>query len=142
VPKDGPSAGIALTTSIVSLLTQRKVRHDIAMTGEITLRGRVLAIGGIKEKTVAAYRSKIKNVIIPFDNVPDLEDIDDEVRENLNFIPVEQTEKVFESAVIFPKPAIEFLENAQMTNPEIDLYSDIMLPSAHGKISQKTWNNK
>jgi ATP-dependent Lon protease len=72
------------------------------MTGEISLRGRVLPIGGLKEKTVAAHRSKIKDVIIPEINVPDLEDIDKAVRDNLNFIPVKNAEKVFESAVVFP----------------------------------------
>jgi len=101
IPKDGPSAGITVATAIFSQLTGYPVKSDIAMTGEITLRGRVLPIGGIKEKTVAAYRSKIKNVIIPDENVPDLEEIDDVVRNNLNFIPVAQAEKVFENAVIW-----------------------------------------
>jgi len=103
IPKDGPSAGITVATAIFSQLTGYPVKSDIAMTGEITLRGRVLPIGGIKEKTVAAYRSKIKNVIIPDENVPDLEEIDDVVRNNLNFIPVAQAEKVFENAVIWSR---------------------------------------
>ncbi|MCL1793428.1 MAG: endopeptidase La [Oscillospiraceae bacterium] len=128
IPKDGPSAGITVATAIFSQLTGYPVKSDIAMTGEITLRGKVLPIGGLKEKTVAAYRSKIKNVIIPDENVPDLEDIDETVKENLNFIPVAQAEKVFESAVIFPKP-------------EIDLYSDIMPPPAPNAI-QEMWDAK
>lgn len=102
VPKDGPSAGITIATAIFSQLTGYPVRADVAMTGEISLRGRVLPIGGLKEKTVAAHRSKIKDVIIPEMNVPDLEEIDKVVRESLNFISVKNAEKVFESAVIFP----------------------------------------
>ena len=101
-PKDGPSAGITIATAIFSQLTGYPVRADVAMTGEISLRGRVLPIGGLKEKTVAAYRSKIKDVILPEINMPDLEDIDKTVRERLNFIPVKNAEKVFENAVIFP----------------------------------------
>ena len=102
IPKDGPSAGITIATAIFSQLTGYPVRSDVAMTGEISLRGRVLPIGGLKEKTVAAHRSKIKDVIIPEINVPDLEEIDNAVRDNLNFIPVKSAEKVFENAVIFP----------------------------------------
>jgi ATP-dependent Lon protease len=102
VPKDGPSAGITIATAIFSQLTGYPVRADVAMTGEISLRGRVLSIGGLKEKTVAAHRSKIKDVIIPEINVQDLEDVDEVVRKNLNFIPVKSAEKVFESAVVFP----------------------------------------
>ena len=102
VPKDGPSAGITIATAIFSQLTGYPVRGDIAMTGEISLRGRVLPIGGLKEKTVAAHRSKIKDVIIPEINMPDLEEIDGVVREDLNFIPVKSAEKVFENAVVFP----------------------------------------
>ncbi|MCL2813916.1 MAG: endopeptidase La [Oscillospiraceae bacterium] len=141
IPKDGPSAGITMATAIFSQLTGYPVKSDIAMTGEITLRGRVLPIGGLKEKTVAAYRSKIKNVIIPDDNVPDLEDIDDAVKEYLNFIPVTHAEKVFEQAVIFPKPVIECPETVKISEASIDLYSDIMPPLA-GALPQQTWNKK
>ena len=102
IPKDGPSAGITIATAIFSQLTGYPVRSDVAMTGEISLRGRVLPIGGLKEKTVAAHRSKIKDVIIPEINIPDLAEIDKAVRDNLNFIPVKSAEKVFENAVIFP----------------------------------------
>ena len=87
VPKDGPSAGVTMVTALVSVLAHRPVRRDISMTGEITLRGKVLAIGGLKEKTLAAYSGGVKNIIIPYDNVKDLDDIDAEVRENVKFIP-------------------------------------------------------
>ena len=85
VPKDGPSAGIAITTVLISALTGRPVPRTIAMTGEISLTGRVLAIGGLREKTMAAYRSGIKTVLIPEQNLPDLDDIDQTVRAELEF---------------------------------------------------------
>ena len=87
VPKDGPSAGVTMVTAIISALGNYPVRRDVAMTGEITLRGKVLAIGGLKEKTLAAYRAGVKTVLIPADNVRDLDDIDKEAKENLTFIP-------------------------------------------------------
>ena len=99
VPKDGPSAGIAITTAMVSALTGIPVRRGIAMTGEVTLRGRVLAIGGLKEKTMAAKRSGITTVFIPRDNVKDLEEIDQTVRAALRFIPVDQVEQVLAEAL-------------------------------------------
>ena len=92
VPKDGPSAGVTLCTAIVSALSGIPVRREVAMTGEITLRGRVLAIGGLKEKTMAAYRAGVKTVIIPQDNLPDLEDIDPVVKEALTFVPASDAE--------------------------------------------------
>ena len=85
VPKDGPSAGVTLATAIASALSGRAVRRDVAMTGELTLRGRVLAIGGLKEKTLAAYAAGVKTVLIPKDNFPDLDEIDAQARENLHF---------------------------------------------------------
>ena len=88
VPKDGPSAGITLTTALISVLTKRAVKGTVAMTGEVTLQGRVLAIGGLKEKSMAAYREGIKTVIIPFDNIKHLEDIDPKVKECVKFVPV------------------------------------------------------
>ena len=88
VPKDGPSGGVTMATAVASALTGRAVRRDIAMTGEITLRGRVLPIGGLKEKAIAAQRAGIGTVIIPDDNKADLEDIPREVREVIKFIPV------------------------------------------------------
>ena len=99
VPKDGPSAGIAVTTAMLSALTGRKVRAGIAMTGEVTLRGRVLPIGGLKEKSMAAYRNGIGTVLIPQDNVRDLEDIDPTVRAGLRFIPVATVDEVFAAAL-------------------------------------------
>ena len=94
IPKDGPSAGITMVTAIVSALSMTPVKRDIAMTGEISLRGRILPIGGLKEKTLAAYRSGIKAVIIPKDNLKDLDDIDSEAKDNLTFIPCENATEV------------------------------------------------
>ena len=99
-PKDGPSAGIAITTAMLSALTERKVRRDVAMTGEVTLRGRVLPIGGLKEKTMAALRNGIKTVIIPKENEKDLPEIDQTVRKALHFIPVETVDAVFAAALV------------------------------------------
>ena len=107
VPKDGPSAGIAITTAMVSALTGIPVRRDVAMTGEVTLRGRVLAIGGLREKTMAALRSGAAAVIIPADNEKDLEDIDQEVRAALTFVPVRQVDEVLAQALLEPAGADE-----------------------------------
>ena len=99
VPKDGPSAGIAITTAMVSALTGAPVRKNLAMTGEVTLRGRVLPIGGLKEKTMAAYRNGITTVILPADNEKDLEEIDQTVRAGLRFVTVEQVDMVLAEAL-------------------------------------------
>lgn len=99
VPKDGPSAGITMATAIVSGLTGRKVRSDVAMTGEITIRGNVLAIGGLKEKVLAAYREGIRTIVLPKENERDIEDIPESVREKLEFVPVENMDKVLETAL-------------------------------------------
>ena len=99
VPKDGPSAGIAVATAMLSALTGRRIRAGIAMTGEVTLRGRVLPIGGLKEKTMAALRSGIGTVLLPKDNVRDLEEIDQMVRAALRFVPVETVDQVFAAAL-------------------------------------------
>lgn len=107
-PKDGPSAGVAMATSIVSVLTGIPIRRDIAMTGEITLRGRVLPIGGLKEKLLAALRGGIKTVLIPSDNVKDLADIPDNVKEGLEIIPVTTVDEVLEKALTKPLVAIEW----------------------------------
>ena len=101
-PKDGPSAGIAITLAIVSALTQNPVRADVAMTGEITLRGEVLAIGGLKEKLLAAHRGGIKTVLIPEENVKDLTDIPDNVKNQLEIVPVRWIDKVLEVALVNP----------------------------------------
>lgn len=100
VPKDGPSAGITVTIALISALTGAPVRHDVAMTGEITLRGRVLPIGGLREKTMAAMRAGVKTVIIPADNEANLENIDQTVRRALEFVPTDHVDKVLDVALI------------------------------------------
>ncbi len=117
VPKDGPSAGIAIATAMLSALTGRKVRRDVAMTGEVTLRGRVLAIGGLKEKTMASMRSGIKTVIIPQDNAKDLDDIDPTVRKTLRFVPVETVEAVFATARV-PEKSEQAVDHLATMLPE------------------------
>ncbi len=102
MPKDGPSAGVTMLTSIVSLLTGNHVRHDVAMTGEITLRGRVLPVGGIKEKVLAAHRAGIKRVILPERNMADLEEVPEEIRETLEFVPVAKIDAVLANALSDP----------------------------------------
>lgn len=101
VPKDGPSAGISIAIAVISALTGAPVRRDLAMTGEITLRGRILAIGGLKEKTMAALRSGVKTVIIPAENEPDLEEIDQTVRRALNFVSADHIDNVLDIALDF-----------------------------------------
>ncbi len=98
-PKDGPSAGIGITTAIISSLTGIPVRSDVAMTGEITLRGEVLPIGGLKEKLLAAHRGNIKTIIIPEQNAKDLVDIPEEIKSKLDIIPVQWIDKVIEIAL-------------------------------------------
>ena len=98
-PKDGPSAGISMCTALVSVLTNLPVRADYAMTGEITLRGEVLPIGGLKEKLLAAHRSGIKNVIIPVENVKDLKEIPDNIKQDLSIKPVRWIDEVLSSAL-------------------------------------------
>ncbi len=100
VPKDGPSAGVTITTALVSALSGIPVRHDVAMTGEITLRGRVLPIGGLKEKTMAAYRNGMKTVIIPQANEPDLYEVDSVVKENITFVTAKEIGTVLEKALV------------------------------------------
>ena len=135
VPKDGPSAGVTITTALVSALTGRPVRRDIAMTGEVTLRGKVLAIGGLKEKTMAAYTAGIKKVIIPYDNLPNLEDIDPEAKKNLVFVPAKHVSEVLAEALLdAPKDLIanpvapivaerpNFMDNDPKETPKGDFY--------------------
>lgn len=100
VPKDGPSAGITMTVALASALTGRPVRHDLAMTGEISLRGRVMPIGGLREKTMAAYRAGIKTVLIPVENESDLAEIDPTVRDSLRFVPIEHADQALEAALL------------------------------------------
>jgi ATP-dependent Lon protease len=104
VPKDGPSAGIAIATALASLLCRRPSRHDVAMTGELTLRGRILPIGGLKEKLTAAARAGVKTVLVPARNQSDLVDVPDEVKELLEIKPVETIDEVLELALLEPHP--------------------------------------
>src|SRR6476469_335454 len=110
VPKDGPSAGIGMVTSIVSTLTGIAVRSDVAMTGEVTLRGRVLPIGGLKEKLLAALRGGITTVLIPEENRKDLAEIPANIREGLDIVPVSHVDEVLERALVTPLTAIEWSE--------------------------------
>ena len=111
MPKDGPSAGITMFTSLVSLLTGARVRHDVAMTGEISLRGRVLPIGGVKEKTLAAHRAGIRRVILPERNKADLEEVPKEVRDELEFVTINKLDEVLEVALErMPQPSQAYLD--------------------------------
>ncbi len=115
MPKDGPSAGVTMMTALVSLLTGIRIRHDVAMTGEITLRGRVLPVGGVKEKVLAAHRAGIKRVILPERNVADLEEVPAEIKSELEFIGVTHMTEVLKLALEEPDkldlPAIELEED-------------------------------
>lgn len=121
VPKDGPSAGVTLTTAIVSALSKIPVRKDVAMTGEVTLRGRVLAIGGLREKTMAAYRAGVKTVIIPEENLPDLEEVDPVVKNAITFVPAKEVETVLGTALVKPLDDVkgkDFIEEISMLKLE------------------------
>jgi len=118
-PKDGPSAGIGIATAMVSVLTGIPVRADVAMTGEITLRGEVLQIGGLKEKLLAAHRGGIKTVLIPDENVKDLVDIPDNVKNRLEIVPVKWIDKVLEVALERqPEPLAERADAAPLPPAE------------------------
>ena len=119
VPKDGPSAGITIMTALVSALTGRAVKRDIAMTGEITLRGNVLAIGGLREKTMAAYKAGIKKVIIPADNAPNLEDVDTEAAKALTFITVRHASEVLDAALLPDVAAVSVKDPLKQTGSDI-----------------------
>ena len=108
-PKDGPSAGIAMATAILSALIQKEVKRDLAMTGEITLRGRVLPIGGLKEKILAAHRGGVKVVLIPKENEKDLADIPKEVLKDVKIVLVNHMDEVIPHAIISDKPVLEDL---------------------------------
>lgn len=126
VPKDGPSAGVAITTGLVSALTGRAVKRDVAMTGEVTIRGRVLPIGGLREKSMAAYTGGVKTVFIPADNVADLDDVDDIVKQNVSFIPVSFVDEIIEKALDAKK------ESAALNG----VYSIAVSTDKHERISQ------
>jgi ATP-dependent Lon protease len=115
MPKDGPSAGVTMFTAIVSLLTGIRVRHDVAMTGELSLRGRVLPIGGLKEKTLAAHRAGIKRVLVPERNKADLDEVPKEVRDELEFVFVHKLDEVLAGALEhMPQPSQAYLDDAAM----------------------------
>jgi ATP-dependent Lon protease len=103
IPKDGPSAGIAMVTAIASLFSGRPVRGDVGMTGEVTLRGRVMPIGGVKMKVLAAHRARLTTVILPQKNERDLEDLPDEIRQTMSFVPVDQIDQALEVALASEK---------------------------------------
>ncbi len=113
-PKDGPSAGVAMATAIISVMTGIPVRHDVAMTGEITLRGRVLPIGGLKEKLLAAARGGIKTVLIPEDNAKDLTEISDAIKGGMEIIPVARLDEVVARALVRPPVAIVWEEDTKV----------------------------
>ncbi len=117
-PKDGPSAGIAMATTVISVMTGIPVRREVAMTGEITLRGRVLPIGGLKEKLLAALRGGIKKVLIPSDNAKDLADIPDNVKNALEIVPVARMDEVLEHALVRMPEAIEWSEEEDKSSSE------------------------
>jgi ATP-dependent Lon protease len=127
-PKDGPSAGVAMVTSIVSILTSIPIRRDIAMTGEITLRGRILPIGGLKEKLLAALRGGIKTVLIPQENEKDLADIPDNVKKGMKIIPAAHVDDVLKEALVQPLKPIEW-------NPEIDSVGTSPSDDSRGEIT-------
>jgi ATP-dependent Lon protease len=104
IPKDGPSAGITLATALVSALTRKRIRNDLAMTGEITLRGRVLPIGGLRDKVLAAYRVGIRRIILPAENQKDTHEIPERIRAQIEFIPVARMEEVERAALLPAKP--------------------------------------
>ena len=122
IPKDGPSAGITMATTLVSALGRIPVKRDVAMTGEITLRGRVLAIGGLKEKAMAAHRGGIKTIIIPKDNKKDVRDIPKKVRDQLTIIPVEHVDEALRAALVLENPDAFFKRADEIgKRTEIDL---------------------
>lgn len=116
VPKDGPSAGVTMATALISALSGRAVRGDVAMTGEITLHGKVLPIGGLREKSMAAYKAGIKTVIIPEGNLPDLEEVDEAVREHVVFVPAKTLDTVLETALV---PEDVEISNVTAVQPEM-----------------------
>lgn len=132
VPKDGPSAGVTMTTALVSALSGIPVKREVAMTGEITLHGKVLPIGGLKEKSMAAYKAGIKTVIIPFENKPDLEEVDEVVLKNLNFIPAKTIETVLDNA----------LAKTNATNPKEKVFSAVSEPIKEPAVRKQRRNRK
>jgi ATP-dependent Lon protease len=123
IPKDGPSAGITMATALISALTGRKVRRDVAMTGEITLRGRVLPIGGLKQKVLAAHRAGIRTVLFPEKNCKDLEEIPADVRAEMELIPVAHMDQVVATALLeslAPAEAMKYAHFDAVLLPGLD----------------------
>ena len=129
VPKDGPSAGVTLTTALVSCLSGIPVRGDVAMTGEITLHGNVLPIGGLREKSMAAYREGMKTVLIPKDNEPDLYEVDDEVKKNLTFLPMSNLTQVLSAALLKPQNVKKAKAPASRTRKKTTTGESIVPPA-------------
>ena len=130
VPKDGPSAGVTLTTALVSCLSGLPVRGDVAMTGEITLHGNVLPIGGLREKSMAAYREGMKTVLIPKDNEPDLYEVDEEVKKNLTFLPMQNLTQVLNAALLKPTSAKKAKAPASRSRKKAKTAESIVPPAA------------
>ena len=130
VPKDGPSAGVTLTTALVSCLSGIPVRGDVAMTGEITLHGNVLPIGGLREKSMAAYREGMKTVLIPKDNEPDLYEVDEEVKKNLTFLPMQNLTQVLSAALLKPTSAKKAKAPASRSRKKAKTAESIVPPAA------------
>jgi len=130
VPKDGPSAGVTLTTALVSCLSGLPVRGDVAMTGEITLHGNVLPIGGLREKSMAAYREGMKTVLIPKDNEPDLYEVDDEVKKNLTFLPMQNLTQVLNAALLKPTSAKKTKAPASRSRKKAPAGESLVPPAA------------
>ena len=117
-PKDGPSAGVGMVTSIISAITEIPVKKDVAMTGEITLRGLVLPIGGLKEKLLAAHRAGIKKVLIPMENKKDLIEVPKTVLQSIEIIPVKNVDEVLKVALTKPLKSVEWVDVDQISNKE------------------------
>ena len=130
VPKDGPSAGVTLTTALVSCLSGMPVRGDVAMTGEITLHGNVLPIGGLREKSMAAYREGMKTVLIPKDNEPDLYEVDEEVKKNLTFLPMQNLTQVLNAALLKPTSAKKTKAPASRSRKKAPAGESLVPPAA------------
>jgi ATP-dependent Lon protease len=129
IPKDGPSAGISLTLAIASVLSRRPVRRDVAMTGEVTLRGKVLEIGGVKEKVLAAYRAGLREIILPKSNEKDLRDVPDEVRQNMTFTFVATMDAVLHHALLqhaADQTVDETQEEQGVADPQVSLTTPVL----------------
>jgi ATP-dependent Lon protease len=127
VPKDGPSAGVTVITALVSALSGIPVRRDVAMTGEITVRGKVLPIGGLREKTMAAYSAGVSTILIPADNMKNLNEVDPLVRENVTFIPCRTATEVLSSALAVPEAEFVHTDIVQRT---LDIDGATVVPSS------------